>query len=359
MNTLAAWATSARRDFVDALALFRSDEPVGIISHNDADGLASAAIMARSLEGNGRASWVRILGRGENPWADATATELRASCAGGLIVADLGARPEPIVAGTPTVIIDHHVRSEGHVEGVTVLSGYGLKPTPSSSLIALWCAQALGDTDELLWLAALGLIGDLGDKAEFEELAEARRRYGVTALREATALVNAPRRASAGDASPALKLLLKANGPKEISAGTDPAVQALVAAREEVKQAMAEARRAAPRFAGRVALIRLHSACQVHPLIAQSWRNRLKGNIVLAANTGYRAGWVHFAARSATGENLIDFLRSHAPAGADEHYGQGHEQATGGALSPAAWNEFVTSLGFGPEMHWPADPQEL
>jgi single-stranded-DNA-specific exonuclease len=359
MNTIMAWAASARRDFVDALGMFQSDEPIGIISHNDADGLASAAIITRSLEGIGRPSWVRILGRGENPWAGATAAELRASRAGGLIVADLGARLEPIVPGTPTVIIDHHVRSEGHAEGVTVLSGYGLKPTPSSSLIALWCAQALGDTDKLLWLAALGLIGDLGDKAAFEELAEAKRRYGITALREATALVNAPRRASAGDASPALKLLLEASGPKEISAGTDPAVQALVAAREEVKQAMAEARRAAPRFAGRVALIRLHSACQVHPLIAQAWRNRLKGHIVLAANTGYRAGRVHFAVRSATDESLIDFLRSHAPAGADEHYGQGHEQATGGALSPAAWNEFVTGLGFGSEMHWSAEPQEL
>src|SRR5687768_12198767 len=85
MNTLAPWATNARRDFVDALALFRPDEPVGIISHNDADGLASAAIITRSLERVGRASWVRILGRGENLWADATATELRASCAGGLI----------------------------------------------------------------------------------------------------------------------------------------------------------------------------------------------------------------------------------------------------------------------------------
>jgi single-stranded-DNA-specific exonuclease len=359
MNTIMAWAASARRDFVDALALFQSDEPIGIISHNDADGLASAAIITRSLEGIGRPSWVRVLGRGENPWAGGTAAELRASRAGGLIVADLGARLEPIVPGTPTVIIDHHVRSEGHAEGVTVLSGYGLKPTPSSSLIALWCAQALGDTEKLLWLAALGLIGDLGDKAAFEELTEAKRRYGITALREATALVNAPRRASAGDASPALKLLLKASGPKEISAGTDPAVQALVAAREEVKQAMAEARRAAPRFAGRVALIRLHSACQVHPLIAQAWRNRLKGHIVLAANTGYRAGRVHFAVRSATDENLIGFLRSHAPAGADEHYGQGHEQATGGALSPAAWNEFVTGLGFGSEMHWSAEPQEL
>ena len=61
MNTIMAWAASARRDFVDALGMFQSDEPIGIISHNDADGLASAAIITRSLEGIGRPSWVRVL----------------------------------------------------------------------------------------------------------------------------------------------------------------------------------------------------------------------------------------------------------------------------------------------------------
>ena len=96
--------------------------------------------------------------------------------------------------------------------------------------------------------------------------------------------------------------------------------------------------------------MRLHTPCQIHPLVAQSWKGRLRDKIVLVANTGYRPGWVHFAARSATGANLIQFLREHRPAGADENYGNGHEQATGGALRPADWNEFVHGLGFGPEM---------
>jgi single-stranded-DNA-specific exonuclease len=39
-----------------------------------------------------------------------------------------------------------------------------------------------------------------------------------------------------------------------------------------------------------------------------------------------------------------------APSGADEAYGSGHAQATGGALKTAQWNEFVAGLGFGPEM---------
>ena len=48
--------------------------------------------------------------------------------------------------------------------------------------------------------------------------------------------------------------------------------------------------------------------------------------------------------------NLLEFLRAHAPAGAGESYGRGHDQATGGSLAYAAWDEFVAGLGFGPEM---------
>ena len=66
---------------------------------------------------------------------------------------------------------------------------------------------------------------------------------------------------------------------------------------------------------------------------------------MIAANSGYRRGWVHFAARSATGRNLIDFLAEHRPPGADDRYGNGHAQATGGALRIADWNAFVADLG--------------
>ena len=98
-----------------------------------------------------------------------------------------------------------------------------------------------------------------------------------------------------------------------------------------------------------VALIRFHSPCQIHPLVAQAWRGRLKDDIVLAANTGYRPGWVHFAARSARDVDLIRFLAERRPPGADENYGSGHAQATGGALRPDDWNHFVSGLGFGPD----------
>ena len=341
--------TAVRSAFQAALAGFRRDGgPVLVMGHNDADGLSAAAIFVRALRAAGWAAEPRILGRGENPWSAEMAAELADARLGGLVVIDLGVRPGAVKPGTPTVVVDHHVPA-GTPEGAAVITGYGLEPIPTSSLLAYWCAGAVGETEPLLWLAALGLIGDMAEKAGFPEMEAARRACGVTALRDAVTLLNAPRRSASGDAGPALALLLKAGGPKEITSGQHPETAALRAAREEVKAELEAAKRVGPKVRNGVALVRFHSPCQIHPLVAQAWRGRLKDNIVLAANTGYRPGWVHFAARSARDVDLIRFLAEHAPPGADENYGSGHAQATGGALRPGDWNVFIEGLGFGPE----------
>ncbi|MFC0407282.1 single-stranded-DNA-specific exonuclease RecJ [Roseomonas elaeocarpi] len=354
------WVRDRQDAFRHALEGFDHARPVLVASHNDADGLSAAAVLARSLEQAGHRVRVRILGRGENPWSDAFRTELQGDGSteglpGGLIVSDLGLRREAILPTLPTVVIDHHVPT-GPAEappGMTEITGHGLEPTPTSSLLAYWCAGAITEADDLLWLAAIGIIGDLEEKSGFAELDAARARYGITALRDAVSLINAPRRASAGDASPALRLLMRAEDPREITKGEDADTAALRAAKEEVKQALEDARRAPPRVQGKVALIRMHTGCQVHPLVAQAWRGRLSDKIVIAANTGYRPGWVHFAARSATGEDLVEFLRTVRPRDADENYGNGHAQATGGALRTEGWNEFMDKLGFGEAMKLP------
>jgi single-stranded-DNA-specific exonuclease len=335
--------------FREALNKFRADAPVLILGHNDADGLSASALLARALSRRGTNCQVRILGRGENPWADALRTELSGNPVGGLIVTDLGVREGVVLEGVETVVIDHHVPT-GVPGSAAVISGIEMEPVPTSSLLAYWCTSAIAEVDDLLWIAALGIIGDMAEKSGFPEMEEARKQYGITALRDATALLNAPRRSAMGDARPALDLLMKAKGPKDILSGAHPETALLQAAREQVKLDLDAARRVPPKVKGNVALIRFHSPCQIHPLVAQAWRGRLRNNIVIAANTGYRPGWVHFATRTALDLNLIAFLRDHAPEGADENYGSGHRQATGGALRPESWNQFVTGLGFGPDM---------
>ena len=331
-------------NFAKAFRSFDPSRPVWVLGHNDADGLAATALFVRALRARGRAVRTRIVGRGESAWSGDMRAELAGEPAGGVIVTDLGVRPTLPMPGVPTIVVDHHVPGEPPPDA-TVITGYGCEPIPTSSLLAYWCAGALTDAAPWVWIAAVGIIGDLAEQAGFAEMAEARR-YGVTALREVAALVNAPRRTASGDAAVALAVLTAADGPKAITNGTGPEADALHAARAEVKAEVEQARRAAPRVKGGVALIRFSSAAQIHPLIAQQWRGRLKNEIVLAANTGYRPGWVHFAVRSAAGQDLVAFLADHRPPGADDSYGNGHRQATGGALRPADWNAFVQSLGF-------------
>ena len=340
-------ARDIAKAFRAAVAAFDRSAPVLVLSHNDADGLSAAALFARAFAADGWLVRTRVVGRGESPWSDEMRAELADVPAGGVVVTDLGVRAGLPKPGVPTIVVDHHVPGVPP-PGAVVITGYGMDPIPTSSLLAYWCAGALADPADWLWLAAVGLIGDMAEDAGFPEMAEARR-YGITALRDAASLINAPRRSASGDASAALALLLTADGPREITKGDRPEAAALRAAKAEVRAELDAARRIGPKVRGDVALIRFSSQTQIHPLIAQQWRSRLKNEIVLAANTGYRPGWVHFAVRSARDRDLVAFLADHRPPGADEMYGSGHRQATGGALRPADWNVFIRGLGFGPD----------
>jgi single-stranded-DNA-specific exonuclease len=338
--------TQVRSRFQEALERFDPNRPALILGHFDADGLTAVAILKRALDRAGHPNEVRLVGKGENPWDPDLKAELAERAPGGLIVADLGVREGALLPGTPTVLIDHHVPT-GTPGDALVISGNGLEPEPTSALLSYWCAEAVAEeTEDLLWLAGMGLIGDMAEEKGFPEMAAAQSRYGKTALRTAVSLINAPRRAAKADAGPALSLLLKGDGPKDVTSGRYIETEALIAAKEEVKAELEIAKRVGPKVRGDVALIRFHSPCQIHPLVAQQWRGRLSDKIVIAANTGYRPGWIHFAARTATGTNLIDFFAKHRPPGATDHYGSGHVQASGGALRPADWNHFVIGIGF-------------
>ena len=326
-----------------------------VLCHSDADGLTTGAILTLTLRRAGLTVEVITTGKGGSAWSDETRVLLEERRPAALVVGDLGVRAEPVSAtGIPTFFIDHHRPSGLPPDAdANVVTGYGLDPTPTSGLLALACASGLPGVvvDDLDWIAAISVLGDLGDKAPFAVLAPVKKKYGAGVLRDATTLLNAPRRSATGDASGALGLLMSVGHPREIAAGERSEAAALRRDKEEVNAAYTEAKKAAPKFAGPVAAVRIHTPCQVHPLVAQIWRTRLPKMIVMGVNTGYRPGWVHFSARCGKDINLLDFFRAHRPEGADSRsYGQGHDQAGGGALPVPVWNTFARELGFGPEM---------
>ncbi len=218
-----------------------------VLCHSDADGLTTGAILTLALRRAGLTVRVEATGKGGSAWSDETVALLEKHRPSALIVGDLGVRAEPVSpTGVPTFFIDHHRPSGLPPDAEThVVTGYGLDPTPTSGLIAFACVGGLPDVnvDDLDWIAAISVLGDIGDKAPFAVLAPAKKRYGAGVLRDATTLLNAPRRSATGDASGALALLLSVGHPREISDGTRPESAALRRDKEEVHAAMTEAKK--------------------------------------------------------------------------------------------------------------------
>ncbi len=348
---------AARASAADFLRARARDERLVVYCHFDADGLAAGALFGRALTRLGyRDVHVLASGRSESAFSDAARDRLRALRPAALVVTDLGVRAEGVLPGVPTLYVDHHQPDGVPTDpAAVVVTGYGWDPIPCSAwlaweLLAPVAADAGTPIDDLQWIAAVGTISDLGEKAPWAELPAARKRWTAKRLKEAVVLTNAARRASTFDVETPLVLLLTADHPRALAEDDAAGAARLRAYRVEVNAALAEARRAAPRFArdgGPWALVRMHSACQIHPLIAQQWRGRLQRHAVIAANTGFLPDAVAFSARTARRDlDLPALLRATGVDDGSGRFGHGHDQASGGHLSTAAFARLLAVLGF-------------
>jgi single-stranded-DNA-specific exonuclease len=339
-------------------AFLRGLEPAGrvvVFCHFDADGLGAGALFGRGLRRMGFGDVQVVFSqRGENAFSEGARARLAALQPAALVVTDLGVQSAGVLPGVPTLYVDHH-RPEGEPADATVVLGYGWEPIPASAWLAYELLAPLADVGDLDWLAALGTISDLGDKAPWDALPAIRKRWSAKWLREAVSLVNAARRASAFDIATPLRMLMEADGPRAISEDDALGAGRLRAYRAEVQEELAIARKQAPIFSADQpwALVPLDSGCQVHPLIAQQWRTRLPKFAVIAANRGYLPGIVAFSARTSRKDMVLPTLLRAPDIGADDEasFGRGHDQASGGHLPIPQFNRLVDALGFDARAH--------
>lgn len=353
--------------FKQWLAAVPAGGRVVVFCHFDADGLAAGALFGRGLPLlDVETVTVVASGRDESAFSDEARQRLAALEPDALVVTDLGVNERGTLEdlGIPVLYVDHH-RPSGAPEGAFVVSAYDWEPIPCSAWLAFDLLEAAApDVDEfreLDWIAAVGVISDLGEKAPWPLLDDAKRRHTAKWLKETVALVNAARRAPTFDAETALGALMAYDDPKTLATAETPAAERLRQSREAVKAELAEARRAAPVFSERpadlgrdvapedlrFALVTIDSAAQVHPLIAQQWRGRLKGYPVICANTGYLDGLVAFSTRSSrTDVSLPVLFQSIDTPGWNGRWGHGHDQASGGHLPPDVFNRVLDVLGF-------------
>lgn len=339
-------------------AFLRGLDPAGrvvVFCHFDADGLGAGALFGRGLRRMGFGDVEVVFSeRGENAFSEGARARLAALRPAALVVTDLGVQSAGVLPGVPTLYVDHH-RPEGEPADATVVLGYGWEPIPASAWLAYELLAPLADMADLDWLAALGTISDLGDKAPWDALPAIRKRWSAKWLREAVSLVNAARRASAFDIATPLRMLMEADGPRAISEDDALGAGRLRAYRAEVQEALAIARKQAPIFSADQpwALVPLDSGCQVHPLIAQQWRTRLPKFAVIAANRGYLPGIVAFSAPPSRKDLVLPTLLRAPDIGADDEasFGRGHDQASGGHLPIPQFNRLMDALGFDARAH--------
>ncbi|KAG8898530.1 hypothetical protein FRB99_007380 [Tulasnella sp. 403] len=350
-----------------------------ILPDKDADGLCGGSVVYRTLVHLGHPPadlLVHFVRKGSNvhdprEW-DVT------EGVGFVIVVDQGSRAARVTKGDAEVlVVDHHVAEDGFPPGAVVLSAWDCEPVVCAAVLAYVLCAPLG-AERWAWLACVGAMGDLGARwEEIVPLSVKAGRCSKKGLGEVVSLINAPRRTARYDVGSAWEVVNTASSPDDVVSLTSPCYNArLREARREVNAEVERCSRAsAPRFSrdGRVAMLRIRSEAQVHPVVATRWAGVLKSSkleVVMAANDGYLPGMVNFSCRVARvantrakergipPPNIIEILKGYADNAQvgngpslrerlGDNFARGHKEASGGIVTLELFGKLCVAMEIG------------
>lgn len=150
------------------LVLSLQDGPVRVITHNDADGICSGAILHSALVREG----FRVHTRCVKQLEEKVVKELAEEKPGGIIFSDLGSGQveyiERHLGKGEILILDHHEPVEAGFSGLEVNAHHhgidGANELSGSGMAYLFARALRGDNTELAGLAVVGAVGDVQDK---------------------------------------------------------------------------------------------------------------------------------------------------------------------------------------------------
>ncbi|OCL14217.1 DHH family protein [Glonium stellatum] len=362
----------AARSFIRECA--QSSKRTLIVPDKDADGLTSGVILHRTLVLLGLSPDLisaHLLQKGNTIHSELEREAMAAHSPSYVFVLDQGSRKGPPLISLPHkgLIIDHHfAEAGGFPEGAEVVSACDSPPVATSSLLTYTLCTPLHPdvASQCGWLCAMGTHGDLGNTLKWEppfpDMKDMFKKYTKKAINDAVSLINAPRRTAAYDVMSAWDALLAALDPASLL--TD---KRLLAARVEVNAEVERCTHTAPKFSidGKIAVFRMKSQAQVHPVIATRWAGHLNSSkleIILVANEGYLPGLVNFSCRIARYArardppvNIIESLKAIVAAAPDETlkqrlgegFARGHKEASGGTVGVNEFEELMSILRVG------------
>jgi hypothetical protein len=370
----------------------QANKPVVILPDKDADGLSAGATLRHTLLLLGLSKdliHVHLLSKGNNVHSEAERSAMLQLKPAYIFVVDQGSRPGPPLidaAHTGLIIDHHHATATDFPKGAEHVNACHSPPVATSSLLVYELCRILHDevANKCDWLCIVGTHGDLGNTIKWEppfpDMKATLKRYTKKTLNAVVSLINAPRRTSRFDVKSAWDALCEIDEPAKVLAD-----KRLLDAREEVNAEVERCTHTPPKFTadGKVAVFRINSEAQVHPVIATRWAGHLQSKaleIVLVANEGYLPGKVNFSCRVARCAearepqvNIIESLKGYAslpevryeggaesnPAGGEEaaqlpllerlghDFARGHVQASGGIVAVDEFEELMRRMQVG------------
>ncbi|KAG4431840.1 hypothetical protein IFR05_012678 [Cadophora sp. M221] len=349
-----------------------AQKPTLIVPDKDADGLSSGVIIHRTLVTlglNPKLLDVHLVHKGSNIHGDYERKAMSEKKASFVIVLDQGSRGGPPVVDDPDVkaiVIDHHL-SDDFPEGAEVVSACHYPPVATSALLTYEICKELHPdvATECGYLCAIGTHGDLGNTLKwlppFPDMTETFKNHTKKLLNDCVSYINAPRRTGTYDVITAWNALLQAKDPKDILSN-----RRLAQARREINTEVEKQTHTPPKFSkdGKIAVLKINSQAQVHPVIATRWAGTLKSKaleIVMVANYGYLPGKVNFSCRIARcardrepAVNIIESLKAVADLDTGdliqrmgESFARGHKEASGGIVPTAEFEELCALMKVG------------
>ncbi|KAK7956373.1 uncharacterized protein PG986_005595 [Apiospora aurea] len=369
------------RNFIKECAA--SGKKTLVIPDKDADGLTSGAILQKTLILLGLDSGLisaHLLQKGSSIHVETERSIMASYEPEYIFVLDQGSRKSaPVIDGPhKALVIDHHFAlDDDFPEGSVHVTACNSPPVATSALLTYHICSELHEkvATSCDWLCAMGTHGDLGNTLKWEppfpDMKATFKAYTKKAVNDAVSLINAPRRTSTYDVPGAWRALISAKSPKELLTNST-----LLSARADVNAEVERCTHTAPKFSsdGRIAVFRINSAAQIHPVIATRWAGHLQSpklEVILVANEGYLPGMVNFSCRvprSAKAReppvNIIEVLKSIADNATDptlrgrlgESFARGHKEASGGIVPRKEFEELIEVLEIGkkPEGSSPA-----
>lgn len=383
----------------------RSQQKTLIVPDKDADGLSAGAILRHTLMLLGLPPEmidVHLLSKGNTIHSEGEREIMKAYSPQFIFVLDQGSRPgPPVIDGDHNaLIIDHHYATEDDFPKDSLhVTACNSPPVATSSLLTYLLCEPLHDrvaevcdwlcvvstvsskdgrslTDILYLSIQVGTHADLGNtikwESPFPDMKECLKKYTKKVLNDVVSLINAPRRTPARDVRSAWDALCDTLDPRSILKNPK-----LISARQAIGDEVERCTHAAPKFSpdGKVALFRIRSEFQVHPMIATRWAGHLQSKnleVVIVANEGYLADKVNFSCRIPRCArnrdppvDIISQLKAFAslkgPPGEDQpdverlpllerlgdDFARGHVQASGGIVGNEEFEELVRNMQIG------------